>query len=153
MSVFGGSSQLNFRLANPSIQPCANLRTKAFCSSVPSINEMEIVSPGCHLLPLTMAALAKPSVGGAAAYHEKHHFFSWAITSSFLHGRDQNAWEYRLGLQFWVDQGVFCLAAPVHEKANETVHTVASARQDVGRTWEGSTCLRHEWSKRRMLQT
>jgi hypothetical protein len=48
------------------------------------------VSPDCHLLPLTKAAFVAPVVGGAAAYHEKHHFFSWGITSSLPLQRFRN---------------------------------------------------------------
>src|SRR5436190_4788764 len=60
----------------------AKRRTKAFCASVPSRKEIEIVSPGCHLLFLTRAAFAAPVVGGAAANHAKHHLSALSIVSS-----------------------------------------------------------------------
>src|SRR3954470_12454325 len=67
------STQLKFRLASPSIHPTAYFFTNAFCSSVPSRNAMVMVAPGSHLLLLTRAALALPSLGGSAANHAKHH--------------------------------------------------------------------------------
>src|ERR1044072_5295411 len=73
MSVSGGSSQLNSRLARFVIQIGANLRTKAFCCSVPSRNEIEITEFSGHLLSLTKAALVAPVVGAGASNHAKHH--------------------------------------------------------------------------------
>src|SRR4051794_254582 len=46
----------------------------AFCDSVPSRNEIEIVAPFSHLLSLTRAALVSPLVGIGAANQAKHHF-------------------------------------------------------------------------------
>src|SRR5262249_29117721 len=83
MSVFGGACQLNWRFARFLIQSGAKRRTRAFCSSVPSRNEIEIDAPLFHLLPLTRAALAAPVDGGAAANHAKHHLLS-ELTSLLL---------------------------------------------------------------------
>src|ERR1043166_4014806 len=83
MSVSGGFSQLNLRLARLVIHSGAKRRTRSFFCCVPSMKEIEMTSPDCHLLFLTRTAFVAPVVGIGAWCHAKHHL-SWlsAMSSS-----------------------------------------------------------------------
>jgi hypothetical protein len=88
MSVFGGSSHAKRKFARCMVHSGANFRTSAFCSSVPSMKDIEIVSPDCHFDPLTRAALACELVGAGALNQAKHHLSrfsaSWVIAYPLL---------------------------------------------------------------------